>query len=453
MVLRRGKTGRSVSPIKGPEMTEMTFASPAGLVRECTKRFEVHTRVYTDPDVFRLEIERIFGKTWIYVGHESEVAKPGDFKTAYIGRQPVIVSRDDTGELHVLFNRCRHRGAVVCREQKGHTRQFRCFYHGWTYNGRGDLVGLAQRSGYPADFPQKEMGLVKVARVEIYRGLIFASLNPEVCSLEEHIGPAKEAIGVIMDSAPDGKIALKSGSLKFSYHGNWKLVLENTVDGYHGNYVHSSFQEVTSKSSDSTGFRQVRTNEVASVEEQVAFREMGGTRGYSRGHSTLDRPFTSERLEDLRHQNDARDYVQILESKMDRTRILDVLGQHNVYIFPNFYFGSNGMLWMVHPICVDQTEVYQYPFTLVGAPEVWENRRLRVREQFYGPSGFGTPDDTEVFDACQAGMQALQPEWNDLSRGLARERVETADVRIGHSTDETPQRAIYRAWKNQMAEI
>jgi phenylpropionate dioxygenase-like ring-hydroxylating dioxygenase large terminal subunit len=426
---------------------------PVDLVRESAGRFEIHSRVYTDPDVFRQEMESIFTKTWVYVGHESEVATSGEFKSAYIGLQPVILCRDDTARINVFFNRCRHRGAVVCREQRGRTRQFRCFYHGWTYNTRGDLIGLAQRSGYPADFPQKEMGLVRVARVETYRGLIFASLNPEVCSLEDHLGQARDAIDVVIDSAPGAAIAIKSGSLKFKYSGNWKLVLENTVDGYHGNYVHSSFQEVTSRSADKTGFRQVRTNAVASVDEQVAFRELGGTRGYPRGHATLDRPYTSERLDDLRDQEDAAEYIALLEKAMDKERILDVLGQHNVFIFPNFYFGSNGMLWVIHPLEVDRTEVYQFPFSLIGAPDQWEERRLRIREQFYGPSGFGTPDDSEVLDACQAGMQALEPQWNDLSRGIARETIEPPGVRRGHSTDETPQRSMYRAWREQMAEV
>src|SRR6185312_16406580 len=107
------------------------------------------------------EMERIYGRTWVYVGHQSELPKPGDYITAYIGLQPVIVSHGTDGTIYVLMNRCRHRGAVVCREAQGTGGQFRCMYHAWVYDSRGDLIGVAQRNGYGPDFPQAELGLQK----------------------------------------------------------------------------------------------------------------------------------------------------------------------------------------------------------------------------------------------------------------------------------------------------
>ncbi len=142
--------------------------------------FRVHSSIYTDPSIFDLEMERLFHGSWVYVGHEAEIPLPGDYKTGVVGRYPVIVSRDPQQNVHVLLNRCMHRGAIVCRESRGHSNHFRCTYHNWVYSNDGTLVGPAQKSGYPDDFDKERLALVSAPRVEYYRGLIFASFNAEV---------------------------------------------------------------------------------------------------------------------------------------------------------------------------------------------------------------------------------------------------------------------------------
>src|SRR5699024_7875191 len=149
-------------------------------VNNYVKEGAVHGDIYNDPEVFDIEMDKIFGQTWVYVAHESEVANPGDYKTTRIGKQPVIVSRSaDTDEINVLFNRCRHRGASVCQKESGNANAFRCAYHGWTYANNGDLLGVPMKDGYGKEFDKSEMGLVKVACVDSYNGFIFASLNPD----------------------------------------------------------------------------------------------------------------------------------------------------------------------------------------------------------------------------------------------------------------------------------
>ncbi len=420
---------------------------PDELVLEEPDDFRVHQRVYTDPDIFRLEMRQLFGATWVYVAHESEVAQPGDFKTAYIGLQPVIVSRHTDGTLHVLFNRCTHRGAVVCREAQGNCEYFQCLYHGWVFNTRGDLTGIAQRSGYPPDFPQDRMGLQPVPRVATYRGLIFASLNPAIISLAEYLGPVTECLDFIMDASPTGTIDLCHGVNKYDYAGNWKFQCENTVDGYHGNYVHRSLQEVTARTRDTAVLGRLRGSG-NSLKDQVTYRERGGTRGFPHGHSALERPFVQEQLDTLQ-AGPFGDYYRQLEAQHGTEHLLHILGGHNTAVFPNLYFVANH-LRVVQPINEALTEVYTYPFKLVGAPEALNVQRLRAHEQFYGPGGFGVPDDMEAFLACQSGMYAEGVPWVNLSRGLYRERVDEQDIRYGHSTDETPQRAFHREWKRLM---
>src|SRR5579884_2824017 len=146
-------------------------------VDDYVREDRVHGRVYYDPAIFELEMERIFGRCWVYVAHETEISEPGDYRATTIGLQPVIVTRDaDSGAIQVLYNRCRQRAATVCQDEAGTAHYFRCAYHGWTYNNRGELIGVPYRQGYGPAFTSAEYGLVRVPRVASYRGFIFASL-------------------------------------------------------------------------------------------------------------------------------------------------------------------------------------------------------------------------------------------------------------------------------------
>ena len=140
--------------------------------------FRVNRKAFTDPAVFEIEKKRVFDSTWLYVGHESEVAKRGDYITRKVGGRPVIFVRDDRNQVRVFFNTCPHRGNAICREHSGNGKSFQCFYHAWTFNTRGELVGLPGADGYGPGFDRKTMGMVPPARVDSYRGLVFLSFNP-----------------------------------------------------------------------------------------------------------------------------------------------------------------------------------------------------------------------------------------------------------------------------------
>lgn len=181
---------------------------------DLTKMIEpgrVHRDIYLDPEIFEIEMDRIFGRAWIFVGHDSQTPHAGDFITTSIGRQPVVMSRHTDGEIHVLFNRCGHRGAIVCNEAKGNARKFQCLYHGWTYNTDGTLRGVPLPEGYPEDFEVGKAGMGSLPRVDSYRGFVFACLNPDVEDLESHLGPTKACIDNLCDRAPDGEIMLTGG--------------------------------------------------------------------------------------------------------------------------------------------------------------------------------------------------------------------------------------------------
>ena len=140
----------------------------------------VHSDVYTDPEIFEEEMEKIFHQGWVYVGHDSEIPEPGDYALKPIGRQSIIMCRDDQGQIRLLMNRCMHRANAVCQYDEGNTSFFRCAYHGWTYKNTGELVGMPfSDNAYTADFRKEEHGLTPVPRMEIYRGF-------EIREIDEH---------------------------------------------------------------------------------------------------------------------------------------------------------------------------------------------------------------------------------------------------------------------------
>ena len=192
----------------------------------------VHSDVYTDPEIFAEEIERIFHKGWVFIGHAGEIPNPGDFRQRQIGTQPIIFVRDDKGRTHVLMNRCTHRGNAVCHLERGNAKAFQCQYHGWRFRLDGDLAVVPFRDRYDASFDPKQLGLRPPAQVGQHRGFVFASLNPDACSFEEFLGPlVLSEIDDIADLSPEGELLVTAGTNKQTYAGNWKLQFENAIDG------------------------------------------------------------------------------------------------------------------------------------------------------------------------------------------------------------------------------
>ncbi|MBS3939808.1 MAG: Rieske 2Fe-2S domain-containing protein [Actinobacteria bacterium] len=410
----------------------------AGLVIDEPHRFRVDGRVHTDAHLFSLEMQRIWERSWLYVGHESEIRQPGDYRTTVLGRQPIILSRGEDGSIRAMFNRCMHRGAVVCRAERGHANHFRCPYHNWVYRNDGTLVGMAQKSGYGDSFDTSEMNLVAVPRLEVYRGLIFACLDPEVIPLRDRLGPTAWYIDQWADRSPVGRIAVTEGVHRYQYPGNWKFQLENGVDGYHGNYVHESFVKILNRSGDR------KQQEVVRTRNRVGSNNCA--KGLPHGDGLLEREDGMLGTFDYASLDD---YRQALVETHGQDRLADILTQRNILIFPNVYLFESHIRVM-RPISPTSTLVDTIPTWIEGIDDALNTRRLREHERFFGPSSFGATDDIEIFVLNQTGVQAEAARWLDFSRGLARERVGKHGERIGHSTDETPQRAMYREWQRRM---
>jgi phenylpropionate dioxygenase-like ring-hydroxylating dioxygenase large terminal subunit len=402
----------------------------------------VSGRVYYDPAIFQDEIERIWHREWIYVAHESEVPQAGDFVARRIGLQPVLVVRGEDGQVRVLLNRCPHRGNTVCQAERGSARSFRCAYHGWTFNTQGDLVGVPYAQGYDASFRKEDLGLAPVPRIGTHRGLIFASLAAIGPSLDAHLGPAKRLIDQFVDLAPEGEIVVRSGVLKHAYNGNWKMALENSVDGYHPNILHHAAMAMMMKGK-------------TDMESVFGEKSDALTRDLGQGIAQLD-------LNAVHHKNGGR-VVPPPWSKEADVAYRAALGQRHsaelverimadgpphFCLFPNLIFILNQMR-VIQPIDVERTVVHYYPTLLKGAPEEINRRRLSETYLIHGPAGRVAPDDIEIYERNQIGFRAQVNEWLVLQRGLHRETRDNAGI-AGHETDETTQRGLWRHYREVM---
>jgi len=402
----------------------------------------VHRRLYKDPAIYDLEMDRIFKRTWVYVGHESSLPNSGDFHTMKIGTEPVIFVRAEHGDLQVLVNRCRHRAATVCQVPCGNASTFRCHYHGWTYGNDGRLMAVPFPERYDHDV-RPDLGLVAAPRVESYRGLVFASFNESIAKLTDHLGPAAMSyIDRWMAHAGSHRLVALDQAHQVTVDSNWKLQVENGIDGYHGRFTHRSFFDLM----------QQRTG------RSVAFANSLPTaqaKAFTHGNSVIDPETTNKaplraRIATLPEADRLLAEVRAQVSEAEYEELLDALTGPglNIGIFPNLQLiGIH--IRRIDPIAVDRTVVSVRPLMLDGVPPQLNILRLRYHEMFFGPAGFGQPDDLEMFARVDLGLDDTEDEWIRLGRGYGVE--ESIDgMQVGNVTDETPQRAQYREWARLM---
>lgn len=408
-------------------------------------RDRIHSSIYTNAEIFEQELERIFYRGWVYVGHESEIPNAGDFQARLIGRQPVLYVRGEDGDVRVLMNRCTHRAAIVCPYESGNAKRFTCAYHGWVFRNTGALFGVPHQERYDESFHKQDFGLRPAPRTASYRGLTFASLSADGPSLDDHLGPlAKAEIDIAFDLSPQGQIDVSCGIHKYGYAGNWKLQVENATDGYHLGYLHRSYINIAAERSG--------RNATQAYSGESSFR----VKSLGNGHVCWDQSSPTSASIILGASDGLtgpqREYTDAMVAAHgpDRTRQLLTRGGPHVLIFPNLVF-IQSHIRMIRPVSVSQTEVFLYPYRLVGAPAAINTQRLGMHQSFYGPAGGGASDDLEVFERISAGIQATLDQWVLIRRGLGQEQIEPDGAVSGQITDELNNRAILQYWKRIMS--
>jgi phenylpropionate dioxygenase-like ring-hydroxylating dioxygenase large terminal subunit len=419
--------------------------------RTAVRSDRVHGSLYADPEVFADEMSKIFLRGWAFVGHESEVPEPGDWVTRRIGREPVIFVRDREGELHVLANRCAHRGTTLCWAERGNSRSFQCTYHGWTFSLGGELRGVP----YPGGFhrPKSDLGLDRAGQIGSHRGFVFANLSGTAPSLDEYLGAGgKELIDRLCDLSPTGRIQIRGGWIGHRIDANWKMLPESDNDGYHLRWVHASMVE----SAPDTYYQDT----VLAPEQANASRAVD----YGGGHVELDfRPsYTSDGAWLGMSADKAEPYFRALENARGRARARELLraGPPHAMIYPNLFLGEMNLA-VVEPVGPALTVHHHTTVLLEGVDESFNRRLLRQSEAALGPASFIVPDDAVTAERMQRAFSAaastrvsgMNAAWIDLSRGLEREQVDPlTGRRAGHVSDETTNRGFWRRYREIMGE-
>jgi phenylpropionate dioxygenase-like ring-hydroxylating dioxygenase large terminal subunit len=401
----------------------------------------VHGSLYTDPAIFAEELTRIWYRTWVFVGHASEVREPGDYVRKTIGLQDVIMTRASDGSVHLLLNRCAHRGNLVCEAGRGHARSFRCPYHGWTYRNTGELIGFPFNQGYGGKGTiEAELSLASVPRVDSHRGFVFASMASDGPGLAEHLGEAAGELDRLARLSPEGEVELTAGWLRHRTRANWKLLAENETDGYHPQFVHGSIFGVTD----------------SPIGALYSDKSAAITRSLGNGHSENDlRPEFRRTAEPMRWfgTTGARvpGYVERMRAAYGpAAEQIMIEGAPHVMIFPNL-FVAEIQVFVIQPVSAGECVQHSTAVQLAGAPEL-NGRMVSQSVGSVGPAGMLLADDTEMYERNQRGVAMLAPEWLDLRRGLARERTDERGLRIGTATDETGMRGFWRHYLTLMAD-
>src|ERR1700733_7129688 len=203
------------------------------LIRDDRQRGSFHVRrsAMTSQEVFELEQRSIFDRCWLYLGHESEVAGPGDFLRREIAGRPLVFVRGADGEVRAFYNTCTHRGARICRQEAGNARLFQCFYHAWTFSSEGKLVGVPDEAGFGPQYSRSDYDLHS-PKHQSYRGFHFVNFDPDAEELIDYLGGVIEYIDLVADQSEVG-MHVVPGTQRYGARANWKLLVENTLDGYH----------------------------------------------------------------------------------------------------------------------------------------------------------------------------------------------------------------------------
>jgi len=400
--------------------------------------FRVHRSAMTSAEVLRLEQERIFARSWLYVGHDSEVPEPGDYQRRVVAGRPLILVRGRDNVIRVLINSCLHRGALVCRIDTGNANAFQCFYHGWSYDTAGRLIGVPDVEGYSTDFRRLEQALMAPPHVDSYRGLYFVNFGAAAPSLHDYLGNARELIDLTMDSAePLGGWKVIRGTAKYRIHANWKLLAENSTDNYHFRTVHRTYTDYLAERRERVGAPAPTVNRITNSLSLAL--ENGHVAMLTR---SVGRPIA----------NPSPVWSEVVTAETERLRkeLTKIYGEERglqmatvsrfLIIFPNQAFqdtqsGFRMRQWW--PTSPGEMDVNQWEFVPRSEHPDITAYRLEGATMFLGPGGFGTPDDIEALESCQIGFGAPEVEWSDMSRGMQR---------VPRSDDELAARGFWRQW-------
>ena len=407
----------------------------------------VDRRIFSDRDIYDLEMERIFARAWNFMAHESQIPNPGDFFMTFIGEDRVIVVRDNDGNPQVLVNTCRHRGNAICRAEGGHATSFMCTYHGWTYDLKGALVGVPGfKEVYHEELDRENWGLIKAGQVESFKGFIFANMDPEAPALEEYLGEVGRLCLEL--TAARGNLRITGGIQKFNIPCNWKFAVDNVWDFYH--------PQVTHASAFMSGVRIRNQNVTPGNSESLMNDHVVLLAEY--GHA-LSGPIVNQ---ETRKQLaltviDNESWRDSPEAQREFGPV-KIKAQNHPHIFPNMWLTSpgSGQVSLRLPKGPAKTEIWWFSLTNSDLPADTQRQQVDRAIHVFGPAGMLEQEDGENWGQSTRGTlgtaskgAALNYAMN-LGHGEINED-ESSPPWIDTHVNEHAQLWHYRAWADWMA--
>jgi nitrite reductase/ring-hydroxylating ferredoxin subunit len=402
----------------------------------------INRQIFVDQEIYQGELKNIFAKCWLYLCHTSQLPQAGDYFSTYMGEDPILVTRDSAGQIRAFLNSCRHRGMRVCRSDAGNARAFVCPYHGWTYDNAGKLAGVPRfETGYFSELEREKWGLLEVAKLEIYKGMVWANWDPQATTLISYLSGMTPYLDMVIDRM-EGGLECVGGMQKWTIDANWKFAADNFVgDMYH--------VPVTHRSNNAIGLRKPWGDLGYQISPGNGHGVGGEFGGLAEGTEAVTEytPYVKKMRE------------RLAAGKGEVVNKIVPLGHGT--IFPNFSFLDTlrfrtFRVW--HPRGPDKMEIYAWCMVDATLPD---KLKEEVRQQYiftFGPSGMFEQEDGENWSQCTAATRGWIGRHLDFNyqMGLNHERpvgeaLETdLPGRMGGIWSEINQRGFYQRWSELM---
>jgi phenylpropionate dioxygenase-like ring-hydroxylating dioxygenase large terminal subunit len=413
--------------------------------------------LFNDPEIYQLELQRIFGRCWVFLGHESEIPSPGDYVVRYIGQDHWILVRDEEGQIRCLFDSCRHRGTQICRADKGNASHFRCPYHAWTYKNTGELVGIPNKAQAFKLLDEQEWGLYQVPHLGTHRGLMFASLDPDAVSLDEYLGDFRWYLDMQLALCPDG-MEVVGDPHRWRFDGDWKSAAENFAgDSYYTQSLHRSILEVGLIPGDTLRSGRADDVHVDCSGHQSSIRRTGSTEPLFFGYpSEVSAAFKPGILSEEQFEV-ARGSVVHVGNVFPNLSYIHMPGMDDPAKPPAGYLSFRQ--WQ--PRGPGKVEAWSWVLVPRSAPEEYKRRAQKVAVATFSPSGNFEQDDTTVWPsiARAAGSVFVRQAGAKLNYQMGMDGMGDAKPHASwpgpglvydSNLEDGVQRALYRHWLRWM---
>jgi 3-phenylpropionate/trans-cinnamate dioxygenase alpha subunit len=399
-----------------------------GLINRC---------IFADREIYEIERERLFARCWLYLGHESEIPNPGDFVTAYMGEEPVILWRDLRGGLRAFLNLCRHRGNRVCRADRGNAKVLTCSYHGWTYSSDGKLAIVPVADAFH-DLDREQWGLIPVAQLDSYKEMIFATFDPQAPPLTDYLGDMAWYLDILLDRREGGTEV--SGPHRWLVEANWKTAAENFGgDGYHIASTHASARDLG----------------VDTTTSQTRNRNQGCQIACGNGHVLVAwltpaddaGPWFGQPVQDL--VDYMKGHAAEIETRLGPVRARRVSPSAGT-VFPNFsvhWLTRTIRVW--HPRGPDKMEIWSWAIVDKAAPPAIKEVMRFVSQYRFSPTGVFEQDDMDNWiQVTRAARSVIGRRFPANYQMSLREEVNESGLRgrLASRWSDSNQLSLYMHW-------